>query len=247
MALTNEERWKSIDARRRRYLAGNIRIVSNGLVKAIQPIIDSMEEFGDVADIPNRIDDRYIENAYRELYVRTVPEFATVSYREFKKQKSEQVLRDVWMENINRYIETGVIAERITHVTNTTKNRVRAIIQKGINEGMSIEEMKREIDNLGLDDVIRNRSRVIARTESILASNKGTLMGYQSTGLDLRKLWIATADDRTRDDHYEADGQVVDLNGQFEVGGHYCDMPGDPSLPAGQVISCRCTIAGVTQ
>lgn len=245
--MDTAEIWKSTDRRRRRYLPGNLRIMSNGLTKAIQPILDSFGEFTNAEDMadeaPNKLDDRYIEQSYLELYQRTSPEFATLSYRQARGEKSEAMLRDIWAEEIERYIAAGVVAERIVHVASTTRNRVRSIIQKGIDQGMSIPQIASNIDELGLPQVIRNRSTVIARTETINASNRGAVIGAQSTGLDLNKIWIATADDRTRDDHAEADGQTVDQSGMFNVGGEELEYPGDPRGSARNVIQCRCAVA----
>ncbi|MFN2347650.1 MAG: hypothetical protein ABR616_18305, partial [Dermatophilaceae bacterium] len=56
------------------------------------------------------------------------------------------------------------------------------------------------------------------------------------------KLWIATADDRTRPEHLSANGQCVETDEPFRVGGEGLAMPGDPSGSAGMIINCRCTI-----
>lgn len=240
---SNAEIWKMTDRRRRRYLAGNVRIMSIGLTKAIQPILDSIETYSDVGDVPDAVEKlktEHITEAYRQLYTRTAPEFANRSFSDIKKKDD---LPDVWFSMIERYIESGVIADRITQVSNTTKNRVRSIIQKGIDQGLSVPDIARDIDKLGLDQAIRNRSTVIARTETINASNKGSMMGAEATGLDLWKVWIATADPRTREDHTEADGQQVDQGQTFRVGWEDLEYPGDPAGSAGNVIQCRCAVA----
>lgn len=51
----------------------------------------------------------------------------------------------------------------------------------------------------------------------------------------------STIDSRTRPSHVLADGQRVGLTEPFIVGGAPLMFPGDPSGPAGEVISCRCT------
>lgn len=224
-----------------------MRSISNGLVKAIQPVLASLETFTDVGDLPeavNKLDDRHIENAYREMYQRTLPDFAVQSYRQVRPEKNEAILRDLWEEEIERYIASGVIADRIVHVANTTKERIRGLVQKGIDEGMSIQQIASGIDELGVPQIIRNRSTVIARTETINASNRGSLFGAQSTGLDLWKEWLATPGARTRDDHADADGDRAELNGVFYLGDeqHEAEFPGDPNLPPEQCINCRCTI-----
>jgi hypothetical protein len=58
--------------------------------------------------------------------------------------------------------------------------------------------------------------------------------------------WISTRDERTRDDHADADGQVVTMGAPFEVGGEALLYPGDTGGDGGNVINCRCTVAFLT-
>lgn len=95
------------------------------------------------------------------------------------------------------------------------------------------------------------RAQSIARTETMTAVNGGTLSGMQARagtfGIPLRKRWLATHDDRTREDHMAADGQEQPLDHPFVVGGAQMQHPGDPGAPADQVIQCRCTIMEVLE
>lgn len=89
------------------------------------------------------------------------------------------------------------------------------------------------------------RADRIARTETNrvinAATNEAARMEQQVTGEQLRKVWVATTDGRTRDAHFEADGQTVPLDGKFLIGGHEAEYPGDPNLPPHLGINCRCT------
>jgi uncharacterized protein with gpF-like domain len=58
----------------------------------------------------------------------------------------------------------------------------------------------------------------------------------------MRKVWISAEDDRTREDHIEADGQAVGMQDSFTIGGWELAYPGDPNGPAEQIINCRCTV-----
>lgn len=57
------------------------------------------------------------------------------------------------------------------------------------------------------------------------------------------KVWVAVLDDKTRDWHADADGQEVDLDDSFDVGGDQMMEPGDDSLGAGadNLCNCRCS------
>ncbi len=54
------------------------------------------------------------------------------------------------------------------------------------------------------------------------------------------KMWVSMRDDRVRKAHKSVDGTSVPASGVFTVGGHSARYPGDPMLPAGLRINCRC-------
>lgn len=91
-------------------------------------------------------------------------------------------------------------------------------------------------------DVTKARATAIARTEAISASNAGSIAFMRATGQVATKAWLSHLDARTRPEHRAADGQEVDLDAKFTVGGVPMDHPGDPSAPAHLVVQCRCTM-----
>lgn len=84
--------------------------------------------------------------------------------------------------------------------------------------------------------LLKQRAELISRTETMNASNSGLReMWYQAVDNDLlpsdvKREWIATSDERTRDEHEDLDGEQVGLNDSFSLGYE----PG--SEPA-----CRCS------
>lgn len=110
----------------------------------------------------------------------------------------------------------------------------------GMELGESIPELRdrvRESAELSIP-----RATTVARTEVVGASNAGSYEQMLASGLEARKVWLATSDDRTRDDHIEANGQTVGLREPFIVGGAPMQRPHDSSGPAREVVNCRCTI-----
>jgi uncharacterized protein with gpF-like domain len=89
-----------------------------------------------------------------------------------------------------------------------------------------------------------SRAEMIARTETLYPANLGAMDAYEEAGVK-KKVWLSTHDDATRDAHADADGQEVDLDAPFSVGGEDLQMPGDPAGDAANVINCRCAVAGV--
>jgi hypothetical protein len=90
---------------------------------------------------------------------------------------------------------------------------------------------------------------MIARTETIRASNAGSEATYRDWGVQ-QKEWLATSDDRTRDCHRvgRAWGQepvVVGMDDNFTICGESLAYPGDPGGSPANTINCRCTVLPV--
>lgn len=140
------------------------------------------------------------------------------------------------------YIGLEMIRRRITSVTETTRQQIINQITAGQNAGEGIAAIAKRIsDNVGI--ISRQRGALIARTETHGAANFGADGAARATGLKLRKEWVAAEDERTRVEHAEANGQVVDMDQAFEVGGEMLMYPGDPAGSAGNIINCRCAIS----
>lgn len=129
-------------------------------------------------------------------------------------------------------------------VNATTKKRLKASLAEGLLKGESIPDLAKRVDEV-MGNRIASSAKTIARTETLSASNAGTLFGYEQTGIVQKKEWLATLDDKVRDAHAEADGIVVGVNDNFSVGGDTLDFPGDPSGSPENIINCRCTILPV--
>lgn len=89
------------------------------------------------------------------------------------------------------------------------------------------------------------RAARIARTESTRAWNAGALSAAQAlTGPDrpLVKQWLTRNDERVRQAHRDANGQLQLLDEPFDVDGTPMMYPGDPSAPADLTVQCRCIL-----
>lgn len=138
------------------------------------------------------------------------------------------------------------LANRITQVTNTTRDRIASLIEQSLNEGLGAEETAKRIRND--QQYSRNRSLAIARTESITAMNQGKYLAAFSSPYESEKKWLPTIDDRTRASHADMyDRPWIDLVAPFWLAnsdgvleqGQY---PGDGTFTASNVVNCRCAI-----
>lgn len=84
--------------------------------------------------------------------------------------------------------------------------------------------------------LLKQRAELIARTETMRSSNEGLKELWrqaQDSDLlpkDVKREWIATFDERSRDEHEEIDGETVGLDEAFSVG----EEPGESP-------NCRCS------
>jgi hypothetical protein len=116
----------------------------------------------------------------------------------------------------------------------------RTALLTGMQAGEGVSTLRQRV--LGSLEVSAPRAQAIARTEVNGAANVGSIMQMRATGLPATKEWLATPGPRTRKDHARANGQVVDLDAKFNVGGHMLDGPHDQLGPASEVVNCRCTL-----
>ena len=97
---------------------------------------------------------------------------------------------------------------------------------------------------------IKYRAEVIGRTEALRAVHAGNDEAYRQAidegviNLDeLQRTWVTARDERVRETHRAAGGQVRGINEPFIVGGAQMRYPGDPQGPARETIQCRCALA----
>lgn len=135
-------------------------------------------------------------------------------------------------------------AERWTAETgDVTFTAIDETLQTAVNDGYTLQQVMDAID--GLDELGPVRAERISRTEVIGSLNGGAVESYGQSGEVESKEWLAVLDDRTRDAHVTADGQIVGLEESFDVDGERLAYPGDPDGDPGNIINCRCTVLPV--
>jgi HK97 family phage portal protein len=102
---------------------------------------------------------------------------------------------------------------------------------------------------LGIDPsdpaAVGYRAERIARTELIGLANESARQQMADSGVVTAKRWYSIGDNRTRDSHAALNGTTVAFDATFDVGGHPAQGPHDWSLPAEEVINCRCRLIPV--
>jgi HK97 family phage portal protein len=141
----------------------------------------------------------------------------------------------------------GVRANQLAgQVTDTTYQAIKDALAEGVEAGESIPDLAARIRGVfELADTVR--ATLIARTETVSAFAGATRLAGDQLPSDVLDgyEWISTQDARTRDDHSEADGQIIGRDGAFDIGGEQLAYPGDPSGSPENVCNCRCAVAPV--
>lgn len=132
-------------------------------------------------------------------------------------------------------------------VTDTTYSAIQQALADGVAQGASIDDLAASVQDV-FDVASRSRAQTIARTEVISASNGSASLAAAQLPADVAagQEFIATRDERVRDDHADADGQIVAMGQPFDVGGESLLYPGDPAGSPENVVNCRCTVAFLT-
>lgn len=121
-------------------------------------------------------------------------------------------------------------------ITESTRDMLRTDIADALKEGWTNAELAQRLEDSYAFSA--ERAMVIARTETIRASNAGTLDGFKSSGVVLKKEWTTAEDDLVSEDCQEnGDQGPIDLDESFASGD---DAP--PAHP-----NCRCSIVGLTE
>lgn len=200
--------------------------------------------------IPNSVYDNHlseIQAIYNKNAKRIIEAFGRLTITQLKsinahleiKALDEGLFEDIEAEYAARNTYT-----RSRFIADTTGKDIQRAVTNGIIAQQTTAEIAKDI--LAVTVISRFRAEAVARTEThaaaMYASHSVAETAAEETGLELKKQWIAVEDERTREAHSQADGNVVDLDEMFDVGGEYMEAPGDPSASAENTINCRCVL-----
>lgn len=126
------------------------------------------------------------------------------------------------------------------------KQQITKSVTSGLLQGKSVGKIATDLQ-ARVSEMNRASAVRAARTAVTAAQNGGRMASFTKAaqmGIKVQKRWVATKDGRTRHDHRRADGQIVDYDKPFTVGGHKIMFPGDGSMgaPPGELYNCRCRI-----
>lgn len=152
---------------------------------------------------------------------------------------------------INRQKVIASIENPLTQISikNNRDNVIVGInraITQGVIRGQTLTQISRGVKQ-ALETNANNAFRIV-QTETTRISQiaeQDSFVHAKNRGLNIKKEWVASLDDRTRPAHQFADGQIVDIEKPFDVDGEDLMQPGDPAGSAENVINCRCRMITV--
>lgn len=117
-------------------------------------------------------------------------------------------------------------------------------VVQGIIQGESIPDIAKRIARDTASTDMKAMVRY-ARTAMTGAQNAGRLQAMREgarQGIEVKKMWLSTLDDRTRDAHQELDGQIADIDKPFDSMLGPIMYPGDPAADEANIWNCRCAL-----
>lgn len=179
----------------------------------------------------------FVDAANKTAYDMEKDLVGAVSFDLYDASTVERLLKDD-----PKMLPEWKINEKKDYIWN--EKRVQNAVTQGIIQGESISEIgKRLVTELSAQNA--DKMDMFARTAVTGAQNAGRkerMYEAEEMGIEVKKQWLATLDNRTRDTHAWLDGQIRNVDEPFEVDGMEIDYPGDPSAPPELVYNCRCTL-----
>lgn len=185
------------------------------------------------------------QSVWRDFYSQTFRKLMLDESDDFVAEFGLGVSLGQWDQRVEEIIPAR--AQRFARQINETTYKelqdalVYEMLQQGLNEESMVERIE-EIMTLSR----RQRAQTIARTELFSAINESHQITLEKAGVS-QKEWMAALDERTRQAHADANGQQVNTDDVFDVGGEPLRFPGDPFGSADNIINCRCILAPVVE
>lgn len=253
--------WRTIDRKRASYRVKMKPVFMSALEKQIKPVYQKIRETTNIQDIEIlRLDNEPVAKAYKRLYMATAFDFAVFDRRQAKSDAGynilkgeEEIFEDLIMEEILAYLDMHV-GETIVAVGDTSlvlikrllDKLVPEIVEQGVGAGQA-QTMLRDQIKSAWHEAKYYRTERIVRTEVNRAANWGSMKGVKSTEIPHDKVWLSALYANSRPEHTAGDGQKVDIDNPFDIGGEDLMFPGDPGGSAGNTINCLCSMTYETK
>ena len=180
----------------------------------------------------------YLKGCYEDGFIGTLYNMNKSGIPMFLPMMQEQIVDAVILDS---KISEGLYT-RLGNDTRVLKKRISSEISRGLSTSMSYADIARNLENQSRMSI--NNAMNIVQTEGHRIQIRSALDSgnkARAKGADLVKVWDSTLDSKTRDHHRELDGQVRELDEDFEVDGITVSAPGQFGMPS-EDCRCRCAL-----
>lgn len=124
--------------------------------------------------------------------------------------------------------------------------KLNSIVRQGIRKGKSINKIAEDLERLtGMDIKAAFRAARTACTNAENSAKLDAMIAFRDKyGIDVKKMWYATLDGRTRTHHREIHGEIRELEEKFS---NNLLFPADPNGNPSEVYNCRCTMLEIIE
>lgn len=251
--------WKKVERLRSQLDKKYFLAIRKSIIDQFKRFASDVKRYG-VSGARSRLGlelwEKELVTIFEKMYKEASILFGNATYRALKIEANQKQgtfgFNREWTREVLEFLMTqGFVL--VSDITKTTKDKLITIVSKGVEQGLSVDEIVREILSDQSLAYATFRATRIVRTEVMRASNIGAMQGAKAHKFKVDKEWISARDSRTRRipedqfDHLELDGVVVDIDEPFtsrsKEGVPVVAMqPGDITAPAGFTINCRCAV-----
>lgn len=180
----------------------------------------------------------YLKSCYEDGFIGTLYSLNGYGLPLIFPIEQEQVVNALMTDS---KISEGMY-KKLGHNVSELKKSISQEISRGLSTSMSYFDIARNLQSRS--NVTINQSMNIVQTEGHRIQSVAALASGKKAaakGASLIKTWDSTLDKKTRPSHRKLDGQVRELDEDFEVDGMKADSPGHFGKPS-EDCRCRCIV-----
>ncbi len=162
-----------------------------------------------------------------------------------------KIKRDVVQNALQNPVSGLTLNDRLRKNRRQIISNIQETVGQGLYNGDSYSKMSKRLKSSFEGNA--NKAERVVRTEGHRMMEQGKHESAKhavNQGVNVKKYWIDTSDDRTRDTHMELadkydEDNAIPVDEPFKLGGMEAMFPGDFGA-AEEDINCRCTVGYVT-
>ena len=181
----------------------------------------------------------YLKDCYEDGFIGTLYDLQGQGIPLIFPINQEEIVEAIILDS---KISEGLYTKMGNDIVSDLKKRISSEISRGISTASPYAEIARNIRSHA--NITVNQSMRIVRTEGNRIHNRSALdaaLKAKARGADTVKVWDATLDGVTRPHHRQLDGQVRELEEDFEVDGLTACAPLNFGVAA-EDCNCRCVL-----